>query len=93
VLFSTTVRYCGRLIITKGGVLPDPKNLEALQTMPESQNGADLVQNVCAVNWMRSAIPIYSNRMAPLQAALPKVFEVKSRGTKKVVAVVSLLHL
>jgi hypothetical protein len=45
------VRYCGRLI-TEDGVRFDPKNMEALQTMQEPQNGADLVQYVAAVNWM-----------------------------------------
>jgi Reverse transcriptase (RNA-dependent DNA polymerase) len=58
VLFATTVRYCGRLI-SKDGVRIDPKNMEALQTMQEPQNGADLVQYVAAVDWMRSAIPNY----------------------------------
>jgi hypothetical protein len=33
--------------------------MEALQTMQEPQNGADLVQHVAAVNWMQSAIPNY----------------------------------
>jgi hypothetical protein len=89
VLFATTVRYCGRLI-TKDGVRLDPKNMEALQTMQELQNGADLVQYVAAVNWMRSASPNYSKRVAPLQAALAKLFEVKSRRTKKAAAAVSL---
>jgi hypothetical protein len=42
---------------------------------------------------MRSAIPSYSKRVAPLQAALAKVFEDKSRRTKKAAAAVSLLHL
>jgi hypothetical protein len=65
VLFATAVRYCGRLI-TKNGVLFDPKNMEALQKMREPQNGADLVQYVSAVNWIRSAIPNYSKRVAPL---------------------------
>jgi hypothetical protein len=37
-------------LITKDGVLFDPKNMEALQTMREPQNGADLVQYVAAVN-------------------------------------------
>jgi hypothetical protein len=54
-LFATMVRYCGRLI-TKDGVRFDSKNMEALQTMQEAQNGADLVQYVAAVNWMRRAI-------------------------------------
>jgi hypothetical protein len=73
VLFATTVRYCGRLI-TKDGVRLDPQNMEALQTMQEKQNGSDLVQYAAAVNWMRSAIHNYSKRVAPLQAALAKVF-------------------
>jgi hypothetical protein len=67
--------------------------MEALQTMHKPQNSADLVQYVAAVNWMRSAIPNHSKRVAPLQAALSKVFEGKSRRTKKAAAAVSLLHL
>jgi hypothetical protein len=63
VLFATTVRYCGRLI-AKDGVRLDLKNMEALQTMQEPQSGADLVQYVTAVNWMRSAIPNYTKRVA-----------------------------
>jgi hypothetical protein len=92
VLFATAVRYCVRSI-TKDGERFDQKNMEALQTMHEPQNGADLVQYVAAVNWMRSAIPKYSKRVAPLQAALAKVFEGKSRRTKKSASAVSLLHL
>jgi hypothetical protein len=65
--FATTVRYCGWLI-NKDGVRFDSKNMQALQTIHEPQNGADLVQYVAAVNWMRSAIPNYSKRVAPLQA-------------------------
>jgi hypothetical protein len=61
--------------------------------MHEPQNGADFAQYVAAVNWMRSAIPNYSKRVAPLQAALAKFFEGKSRRTKKAAAAVSLLHL
>jgi RNase H-like domain found in reverse transcriptase len=46
-------------LIIKDGVRIDPKNMEALQTMQEPQNGADLVQYVAAANWMRSAISNY----------------------------------
>jgi predicted DNA-binding transcriptional regulator YafY len=79
-------------LITKDGVRFNAKSMKALR-MRELQNGADLVQYVAAVNWMRSAIPNYPKRLAPLQAALAKVFEDKSRRTKKAVAAVSLLHL
>jgi hypothetical protein len=91
VRIATTVRYCGRLI-TKDGVRFDQKNMEALQTMHEQQNGADLVQYVAAVNLMRSAIPKYSKRVASPQVALAKMFDSKSRRTKKAAAAVSLLH-
>jgi RNase H-like domain found in reverse transcriptase len=61
--------------------------------MREPQNGADLIQYVAAVNWMRSAITSYSKRLAPLLATLAKMFEDESRRTKKAAAAVSLLHL
>jgi hypothetical protein len=48
-VFAITVRYCGRMI-TKDGVRFDPTNMEALQTIHEPQNGADLVQYVAAVH-------------------------------------------
>jgi RNase H-like domain found in reverse transcriptase len=94
---SRPVSHCHRqhnyYDYTDPGGRTDPNNMEALQTMQEHQNGADLVQYVAAVYWMRSAIPNYSKRVAPLQAALAKVFEGKSRSTKKAAAAVSLLHL
>jgi Reverse transcriptase (RNA-dependent DNA polymerase) len=91
-LFASTVRYCGRLI-TKDGVRFDPKNMEALQTMQEPQNGADLVQYVMAVKWIRSAVPGYSKRVDSLQAALAKVLEGKNLRAKKAAAAVSMLHI
>jgi hypothetical protein len=57
--------------------------METLQTMQEPQNGADLVQYVAAINWMRSAINNYSKRVAHLQAALAKVFQGKAAGRRK----------
>jgi hypothetical protein len=90
VLFATTMRYWS---IIKDGVRFDSKNLEALQTTNEPQNGADLVQYVAAVNSIRSAIPNYFKRVASLQAALAKVFEGNSCRTEKTAAAVSLLHI
>jgi hypothetical protein len=84
--------YCGSLI-TKDDVRFDPKNMEALQTMREPQNGAELVQYVAAVNWMRSAIPNNSKNVVPLQAELANFLEGKCPRTKKGAAAVSLLHL
>jgi hypothetical protein len=58
-----------------------------------AEHVADLVQYIAAVNWMRSAIPNHSKRVAPLQAAMAIVFEDKSRRAKKTAAAASLLHL
>jgi hypothetical protein len=81
VQFATTVRYCGRLI-TKDGVSFDPKNTEALQTMREPQNNANVVQYVAAVNWMRRAIPNYSKRVAHFKQHCRKCSRVKAAGQK-----------
>jgi hypothetical protein len=67
--------------------------MEALQAMDQPQIGANLVQYVSAVIWMRSAIANYSKRVAPYQAVLAKVFEGEIRRTKKAAAAVSLLYL
>jgi hypothetical protein len=58
VLSATMGKHCGRLI-TKDDVPFVPKHKEALQTIGKPQNGADLAQNVAAVNWMRSQISNY----------------------------------
>jgi RNase H-like domain found in reverse transcriptase len=86
------VRYCVSFH-SKDGVRFDSKNMEALQTTQEPQNGADMLQYVAAVNWMRSAITNYSASVAPLQAALAKRFDGRSRMIKKSAAAVSLLHI
>jgi hypothetical protein len=69
-------------MITKHGERFDPRNMEALQRMCKPQNGADLIQYIAAVNWMRSAIPTNSNRVDPLQESTG-LFEGKSRRTKE----------
>jgi hypothetical protein len=92
VLFATMVKYCGRLI-TKEELRFDSKDMKAPQTMREPQNGTDLVQYFAAVNWMRSAIPNYSKRVAPLQAALANCSRVKAaelRICSRSVAAISL---
>jgi hypothetical protein len=57
--------------------------MAALQNMEEPKTGADLVKYVAAVNWMRSAIPNFAERVSPLQAVFNKGFDGKTRRTKK----------
>jgi RNase H-like domain found in reverse transcriptase len=82
-----------RKVVHQGWSTFRPKEYGSAANNARAVEWCDLVQYVAAVNWMRSAIPNYSNRVAPLQAALAKVFEGKNRRTKKAAAAVSLLHL
>jgi hypothetical protein len=71
-LYGTEVRYCGR-IITAEGVRYDPRTMSTLQNMGTPQNGGDLVQYVAALNWMRSSMPLFAEKAAPLQDLLEVV--------------------
>jgi hypothetical protein len=68
-LYDTEVRYCGR-IITAEGVRYDPSTMSPLQHMGTPQNGGDLVQYVAALTWMRSSLPLFAEKAAPLQDLL-----------------------
>jgi hypothetical protein len=57
--------------------------MKALRTSHEPQKGADLVEYVAAVNWMRSAIPNYSKRLASLKKHWRKCSRIKAEGLKK----------
>jgi Reverse transcriptase (RNA-dependent DNA polymerase) len=64
-LYGTEVRYCGR-IITAEIVRYDPRTMSTLQQMGTPQNGGDLVKYVAALNWMRSSLPLFAEKAAPL---------------------------
>jgi hypothetical protein len=81
-LYGTEVRYCGR-IITAEGVRYDPRTMYTLQQMGTPQNGGDLVQYVAALNWMRSSIPLFAEKVAPLQDLLELVYKEAKGRTKK----------
>jgi hypothetical protein len=73
VLFAREMKYCGRNV-SNDGVQNDPKSMAALQDMAEPQNGANVLQYISVVNWMRSAIPRFAELVASLQEVLSKVF-------------------
>jgi RNase H-like domain found in reverse transcriptase len=48
--------------------------------MSTPQNGGDLVQYVAVLNWMRSSLPLFAEKAAPLQDLLEIVYkEAKGR--------------
>ncbi|CEO98733.1 Reverse transcriptase domain-containing protein [Plasmodiophora brassicae] len=68
-LFLKRVKWCGR-IISSEGVSYDPDMICALKAMSIPQTAADLQQFICGLNWMRSAIPRFAERVHPLQQLL-----------------------
>ena len=44
-------------IISEDGVSPDPEKTQILQDMDRPETAADLMQFVCAMNWLRSSLP------------------------------------
>jgi hypothetical protein len=81
-LYGTEVRYCGR-IITADGVLYAPRTMSTLQHMGTPHNGGDLVQYVAVLNWMRSSLPLFAEKAAPLQDLLEVVYKEAKGHTKK----------
>jgi RNase H-like domain found in reverse transcriptase/Reverse transcriptase (RNA-dependent DNA polymerase)/Integrase zinc binding domain/Integrase core domain len=86
VLFAAEVRWCGRLISAAGSKF-DPRRIQGLLDMPPPTTGADLQQFICAINWMRTAIPSFSTLTAPLHNLLECVYSVTGgKRTKTAVA-------
>lgn len=81
VLFCNETRWCGR-IVSKDGIRFDPRRLEGIQNMEEPATGSQLQQFVCAMQWMRNAIPNFSNLVRPLMELLEIVYERAGKRTK-----------
>jgi RNase H-like domain found in reverse transcriptase/Reverse transcriptase (RNA-dependent DNA polymerase)/Integrase core domain/Integrase zinc binding domain len=92
VLFATTVRWCGRLISSEG-VKFDPSRIQGLLDMPPPSSGSDLQQFVCALNWMRMAIPAYTELLSPLHTLLEAVYARSGKRTKVAASRIQLLDV
>jgi hypothetical protein len=58
--------------------------------MGTPQNGGDLVQYVAALNWMRSSLPLFAEKVAPLHDLLAVVYKEPKGCTKTRAISVSL---
>jgi RNase H-like domain found in reverse transcriptase/Reverse transcriptase (RNA-dependent DNA polymerase) len=92
VLFTKTARWCGRLI-SGNGVKFDPARLQGLLYMPCPTSGADLQQFMCALNWIRSSMPMYNALVSPLSLFLETVYAAAGARTKKAAGNTVLLDL
>lgn len=73
VLFSSSVRWCGRLI-SKDGVRYDPRGLNALQPMEPPTTGAHLQQFLCALQWVKNGIPNFVNLVSGLHKLMENIY-------------------
>jgi RNase H-like domain found in reverse transcriptase len=85
-LISETVMFCRR-IISRDGVKYSPKSFQALLDMPAPTNASELHQYLGSASWMRSHIPAYAERVAPLQVLLREVIAEVGSSRKSTVKV------
>ncbi|OWZ02822.1 hypothetical protein PHMEG_00025550 [Phytophthora megakarya] len=54
------------VVVSGKGVRHDPARIDALTSLPELTSSQELQQFICALNWMRTALPIFNKLTAPL---------------------------
>jgi Reverse transcriptase (RNA-dependent DNA polymerase) len=72
-LFTRETTFCGRHL-SADGIVFDPRRMDALRSMSLPTTGAELQQFLCALGWMRRAIPNFARRTQLLQAILEEVY-------------------
>lgn len=92
VLYSRSIRWCGR-VITADGIRFDPRRIDGIQNMDSPTTGAQLQQFVCAMQWMRSAIPTFTTIIRPLSDFLEIVYDNAGKRTKLAVTRVQLRNI
>ncbi len=81
-LFAKKVLWVGK-IISGDGIATDPEKTQALQAMARPETAADLMQFVCAMNWLRSSLVDYVRTMSPLANLLERVLASTPKRTKR----------
>jgi transposase InsO family protein len=69
VFYAAAVKYCGR-IYSRDGVSYDPQFIEAMADMASPTTVSELRTLLASANWMREAVPFYTEVVAPLQSLL-----------------------
>ena len=81
-LFSRQVHWCGR-IVSKTGVRFDPELIDSLKNMAEPDNAGDFQQFVCAMGWLRAAIPDFAKHIHVLQEAKNRAAQLAGSSNRK----------
>ena len=81
-LFLKQAKWCGRIISEKG-ITPDPDKITALTEMSTPTTAAELQQFLCAMAWLKSALPEFVRVTAPLQALLDQALRTTTSRSKR----------
>jgi transposase InsO family protein len=85
VFYAKAVKYCGR-IYSADGVSYDPMYIEAMADMAKPTTVSELRTFLASANWMREAVPRYTEVVAPLQSLLTaaiRLLPVKPKNAAK----------
>jgi hypothetical protein len=81
------VRWCGR-VVSESGTRFDPDLIQELIEMEEHKNAGELQQFICAMGWLRSAIPAFTESIKLQQDIRTKAAKiagsVRTRSISKV---------
>ena len=81
-LYQKEAKFCGK-IYSAAGISHDPERIQALTTMQEPVQGADLYQFLSAVNWMRQSLPNFERLVLPLREVLNEVLSRHPKRNKR----------
>ena len=91
-LFSTSVKWCGR-IIDESGVKFDPRNLSGIREMTYPETAGELSQYVHCLQWMSHSIPDFANRTAPLRELIEAAYKHSGKRTTRSIKNIPLSSL
>jgi len=72
--FLREAKWCGK-IYSKDGWNHDPARTLALSEMTQPRTAADLMQFVCACQWLSAHIPDFARILCPLRSLLEKLLK------------------
>jgi transposase InsO family protein len=81
-LYHTAAKFCGK-IFTPNGIQQDPERIHALANMQEPTTAGELQQFICAMNWLRNALPDFSRISQPLRDKLEQIYLKLGKRTKR----------
>lgn len=92
ILFAKKIRWCGREL-SEHGIRFGPRRIYGIRNMALPTTAVHLQQFVCAMQWMRSAIPDFSSIIRPLSAMLEKAYTLAGKRTKRAMSNIQLSQI